>query len=277
MRRFLLRLLVWSLVSLLAVCAVDTVLYYSGYINKNKIGHEVQIAISKSKNPASYRFVVLGDSVGLQYYDTWTTYDNLVSLASNMGVSLAGQFFLLNNYVKTHGNALPEKVFLILTYQSLNNDLTTDLTYPYFLKNFYRREYRPFYNESLWCQVRKTPFYWTATWPIFRTSNIAFHYSISSNGDHVMVSKISETYLHAIEKIAEENQIDFALLIAPIRESAKEEFLALLQQGLDGGEIRDPILERALQEVVFLPDSLYRDDVHFNEDDIPYDYLDLLN
>ena len=276
MKRFLIRTLLWFIISILTICIVDTIYFYSGFINKNTIGHEVKVAIKNSKDTSYYRYVILGDSVGLQFYNSWTNYDNLISLASNRGISLAGQFFLLNNYIDCHRNSLPDEVILVITYQSLVNELTSDLSYPYFLKNFYRSEYLPLYNEPLWFQVKKTPFYWTSWLPVFRTSNFAFHYSVAPSGNHILISPITESYLREIEKITEDNHISFRLVIAPIRESGREAFLSTMHDGYLNGELDDTLLVRALNEVEFFPDSMYYDDVHFNDDDIPVDFLHLL-
>lgn len=275
MKRFIVKVLVWSAVFLVILCVVDSIIYYTDFVrkNKNKTGHEVAIALYNSKTKSAAKYVILGDSVGLQLYSSWESSNDIVSLATNRGVSLAGQYFLLNNYVQTNQDSLPEYVYIIMTYQSLRQDLCSDLSYPYFLKFFYNKQYIPLYEDALWTQVRKTPFYWTARLPFFRTSSFAFHYEITPNGNYSLVSPITKVYLDKIEQLTEENGLNCSFVFAPIRESLRSAFSSSYTEAMPKGEISSQLLIDGFNTIKYLPDSLYRDDVHFNDSDVPADYL----
>ena len=115
-------------------------------------GKETYISINKSKKKTKFKKLILGDSTAHQFFDNIDDTDSVYySLACNQGISVCGQFLLLDNFL-TIGNK-PKEVYLIYNPISFKNNLDTKYTYHYFLKPFFRREYKSKISEIAMEQI----------------------------------------------------------------------------------------------------------------------------
>ena len=139
---------------------------------------------------------MLGDSVGKQLYDNAKDYEDIYSLACNQAISMAGQYFLLHNYLEYNIDSLPEKVILLCTPFTLRNNLDI-YAYQYFLKPFYTSEYKSLFSEPLINRIKQIPYYWTTQLPLVKTSNFTVSYELPIR-NYQIISPITECYLNKI-------------------------------------------------------------------------------
>ncbi len=221
MKRFLLRLLLWILILFPFFGGIEQ------FLNRNKgqmdyfIGKEVLTALKKSKQAAGKKTLVLGDSVCNQLYPSNKDYENLVSLACNRAISLAGHYFLCKNYLEANLDTPPAQIVLILAPYSAQSELDK-YAYHYMLKNFLTKEYKPDFDEELWQQVRRIPIFWSAAWPLFRVSNFAPNYNPGKKDSFALFSPLSQLYLSRLIRMAEEKHIAVSLMFAPVDLNQKD-------------------------------------------------------
>ena len=275
MKRFLLKILLWGLILLPFFGGIEI------YLNLHKgqmeyyIGKEVLTALTKSKQQSGKKTLVLGDSVCNQLYPADKEYDDLVSLACNRAISLAGQYFLLKNYLEANPGSLPDRVILILAPSSVQNQLDR-FAYHYMLKNFLTKEYQQDFDETLWRQVRKIPLYRTAPWPFIRVSNFAPDYHPAQDDSYALFSPLSQSYLSRIIRLVEKNHIDFSFICAPVDVKQKATVQELFSASKKRHEIPDKYLDDYTRNARFCKDSISEDRLHFKRDCIPSDYYKLL-
>lgn len=275
MKQFIHTLILWLLGLFALFLCIDFILnrhkHELGYL----IGRETNIALFNSKKKAGSSILVIGDSVCNQIYPSNKNYTNLTSLACNRAISMAGYFFLFKNYLSVNYDCPPKTLVLFLNPASVQNQLDK-FAYHYFLKNYLTKDYYPDYNDELWEQVHKIPYYWSAPLPFIRVSNFSPDYSITNgNSDYYLFSPIACTYLDKIIRLAKEYSIDIVFRCTPIDFNNQAQIVESFNNSLKAKEIPSPYLEDYIHSVRFVKDSII-DGVHFKIDCIPQDYLNLL-
>jgi len=112
-------------------------------------------AIERSKAPSNKIIALLGDSVARQMLED-DKYE-VLDLTTNMWVSMAGQFMLVNNLVKYQPQL--KKICLLAIPESLAIDINTVGAYNYFIKPFYSDEYIPLMSSNTLDIIRSKPYY----------------------------------------------------------------------------------------------------------------------
>lgn len=277
MKRFLLKILVYTIVVILIEIPVEVFKihhYQSSFTNVE--GSEVYIAIGQSKSKKKIKKLVLGDSVGRQLYPCEKDYDNIVSLACNRGITMAGQYFLLKKFLETNNSCLPEEVILLITPFSLSNDVD-QYSYQYFLKPFPLYSYSKLYTDHLKQRVHSIPLYWSANLPFIQSSSYTPRWAVPSQQTTNTVSPVSYEYLMKIDSITKKNNINFRMVSTPIRDDRQNDIDSFWEDlpteyMLQLSELLQPYKE----SVVYLPYEWYSDAVHFGEGKVPNDYLNVL-
>ena len=274
MKRFLFVSFLWTVVLFVIFLGIECYLN----LHKNKldylIGKEVVTALYKSKEKIGKKTLVLGDSVCNQLYSSNKEYQDLVSLACNRVISMAGHYFLLKNYLNANNDRIPETVVLILHPVSIQSGLDK-YAYHYMLKNFMNAEYKADFNDELWGEIHKIPGYWSASLPFIRVSNYSPIYDIKNENDLSWVSSISRSYFEKIVQLSNDYHFDLLLRCPPIDMNREQEVKSLFEMNPDNRGIPESYLEGYFQSVTFIRDIII-DGLHFRTDCIPSDFLNLL-
>jgi len=279
MKRFICKVLVFLLVIALITIPVEIYKIHHASVYAERInGGEVYTAINKSQTKKVVKRLVLGDSVGHQLYPCEQYYDSIVSLACNKAITLAGQFFLLKNFVEINIDDLPEEIILLITPFSLSNDVDK-YAYQYFLKPFPPSNYSKFYTEHLFQRIHSIPMYWTANIPFIQTSNYTPQWAVVPfQQEPKSISQLSYEYLLKIDSVANTNNIKFRMLSTPVRDDRQCD-VATFWENLPAEYMSKlpKLLQSYKESIVYLPHEWYYDAVHFGEGKIPNDYLNLLS
>lgn len=274
MKRFLRKVLLYALITLLIVVLVETFNFYTQQHKMSGLGAEIYQALANSKTPKKAKKLILGDSVGNQLYPPNKEYDSIVSLACSQAVTLAGHYFMLNNYFETNAEDLPEEVIIIMTPFSLCNNVD-QYAYHHFLKPFPHYEYSELYTEYLSQRIHTIPLYWSANLPIIRTSSYTPQWAVPTEpGFTKSMSPLSHEYLLKIDSIAQSHNIPLRMVSPPIRDDKKGEikgFWANLSP--DYASDLKSLLQPYKESITFHPSVDYTDRVHFIREKIPADYL----
>ena len=266
MRRFLVRCFLW----LVLLFMLEGVMYLTGFRFATFNGKEVFRSIDLSKKKSGKGLLILGDSVCQQLYPSQQEYPDAVSLACNQAVTMAGQFFLMRNYLEANADALPKQVVFICTPLCLQNDVDR-YAFQYFLKPFYTKEYRPYFNEMLMDRVRMIPHYRASRLPFIRVSNFAFAYEEEPEASYSLISSLSQSYLRQMDSLATSKGVSFSLVCAPVRESERDAVEIACEGAAERNELTPALLVPYRNGIVSYPDSLFRDERHFRKECIPDD------
>lgn len=265
----------------LSICIILPIELYrmSHIVPSEQIDPEVYYAINNSmQTHAKCKYLLLGDSVGMQLYPCTGSYSNMVSLTCNQAVMLAGHFFMLHNYFEQNSDSLPDEVILIYSPRSFSNN-TDKYSFHYFLKPFYTKRYKTIYTKSLWDAIKSIPFYWLSQFPFVKASGWSVDYQPSPNKPYDMLSPISSDYLKLIMSLLKDNNVDFRIIAPPLSEINKISFEQCWQGGLNNGEfagLEDEMIDYH-NTFHYWPDSLFKDHTHLLSEYIPKDYLALEN
>lgn len=271
MKRFLYQCLLWILI----LFVLEGIIYWTGFRFSTYNGTEVMRAIRNSKGKSGKRLLIIGDSVCNQLYPSSSEYPDAVSLACNRAVTMAGHFFLMNNYFASNEPELPDKVVVICSPAALQDNLD-QFAFQYFLKPFYRKEYKPLFNDLLWQQIRSIPHYRVSVLPFVRISNFSFEYELEPEAGYALVSPLNRSYLEAMQALAASRNVEFQLLCAPARKQKETEILTAINKGVENRELDETLLSAFRASLTFYPDSLFVDEHHFIKGEIPDDPFGLI-
>ena len=243
-------------------------------IIKGISGSEVLYAINKSHTKKVVRRIIIGDSVGNQLYPSGNDYDSTVSLACNGEITMAGQYFLLKNFIDANEEVIPEEVILLITPFSLSNDVD-EYAYQNFLKPFPPSKYSVYYTEHLTQRIHSIPLFWTANLPFIQTSNYTPQWAIPSPQSVKSISPLSYEYLLKIDSITSKNNMAFRMVSTPVRDDRKKEIESFWKD-LDPYYLEQlfHLLQPYKESIVFMPADCYVDNLHLCVDKIPKNYLE---
>ena len=271
MRRFLTYTMLFIILNMLLFWIQDVCTFYSRSYQTQVFGAEVYEAKNAAKQQKRVKKLIIGDSVCKQLYGTGQLQDSAWSLACNQAITMAGHYCLLYDFLMTNSNFPPEQIVLYYDPTSLMNNLDK-FSFQYFLKPFGEKRYKQLLtNPELQSRIRTIPYWWTSQLPIVRNNSWTPKYESQVSG-FSLVSPISLAYLDSIRSIAERYQIPFYMCCNPLRASRKELFQHAYFQAKENGELGSEIslLENWFQSAIYLPDSVFQDEIHFKKEYIPY-------
>lgn len=274
-RTFIIKLSLFALIAFPVLTFKNLYYYYTDLYKSSVFGPEIYRSIAKSKMKKKVKTLIIGDSVGDQLYDNKTYNDSIFSLSCNQAISMVGQYILLSNFIQTNKGNLPEEVILLITPDTFSNNLNQDLTYHYFLKPFYHKENKQYFDQLCQEQIKKIPYYYSCAVPFIRSSNWAPEYIEQKDSSYTFISPISNDYLEKMKSLCKTNDIKFSIAPTPVRSSRYKTIIEyaknpeVTQSNLSGE------LNNYFSNIVFMPDYLFKDHNHFKIKNIPVDFLKL--
>ncbi|OFX79042.1 MAG: hypothetical protein A2X12_05830 [Bacteroidetes bacterium GWE2_29_8] len=252
MKRFLIFSIVFLLIAIFLLPITLRGLKY------NFFGIETILSITKSKKKKQVKVLVIGDSVANQLFNNRECNDTIYSLACSQGISFVGYYLLLKNFLE---NNLPNKVLVIFNPYNLNNNLDEIFTYQYFLKPFYKQEYYKEFTETTWQQIKKQPLYFLSQIPYIAYSNVKPQYTPELKEKYL--STINKDYMGKMIRLLESKNIAYKFISPPLSVNFKEYVDGFKREELDGSGMTKKQIEQYFNNIVFLPDSCFLDNVHF--------------
>lgn len=271
MKRFIFKSLGFFIFSILFVYLCSAFILYSKIFKLNYYpGKEIYTAIDKSKKNNKSKTLLIGDSVGNQIFNNEEEHDQFNSLATNQAISFAGQYFLLNEYLKT-GNEIESLIMLFVPWSFINN-LDQIYTYHYFLKPFYNSDYSMLFSKTVIGQIEKLDYNLISQFPPIKIIPWAPEFSNISSPDFTFLSPISVEYLNKISQLSKQYNFSVKIIPPPISFEYK-----LLIESIDKSEILQTELSSELLEyfekINYIDKSNFSDGTHLIN---PENYYNIL-
>jgi hypothetical protein len=267
MKKFILSSILFLLIACPAITIIPTFLILTDSYKHTVAGNEIYYSIFKSKQKKKTKKIIIGDSVGRQLFSNTTYNDSLNSLACNRGISMAGHFILLNNYLNA-GNKI-DTVFLIFTPFSFQSNLNDVFTYHYFLKPFYVKEYKPLFTKLVTKQIDKIPYAEFCRFPNILTSNWAPDFKSTDKTDYTFLSPVSVEYLIKIKELSMKHHFKVIILPTPTRISRKAEVERMMKNEITKNNL-GPEFKNYFENIIYLNDNNFVDDVHLKREKLAY-------
>ncbi|MCU4174158.1 hypothetical protein [Carboxylicivirga sp. N1Y90] len=262
MKKFIRHIILFSLLAIAFVEATCAFLIYTEVYLFNYPGKYIYEAIKKSKVKSKAKTLILGDSVGRQFFPVNSSSDSINSLATNQAIGLIGQYLLLNNYLKA-GNQIDE-VILLYTPFSFKDNLDQEFTYHYFLKPFDNEQNSPYYSATVREQIAKIPYHQFHQLPHIKATSWAPKFELDSSPNNTFLSPIAIDYLSRIKTLANQHNCQLKLISPPINIAKRE----LLKQ-LDLSTISETNLETKFQKyfatITYVDSTLFVDGIHLKD------------
>ena len=270
MGKFIVKSAIFVLSCVALVFVVEYIYYHYGNWRKNIEGWEVYTAIQNSKTKQGKKKLLIGDSVGMQLFPCNENNDSVALCTCNQAVTMAGFYMLMDNYLDSNKECLPEEVILLVTPLTLRNNID-EFTYHYFLKPFRFVEYRDKYTNLLISRLQNIPMWWTASFPFIRTSMYMERY-IPQEEVSTLLSPLALEYLQKMNDLAKANGIEFKIRSASVKDILRNDIESKWGAILDYPDL----LQEYFVRLDYMQDSCYEDKVHFKKEvlqNIEKDYL----
>ena len=211
--------------------------------NRHYVDYLVNDFIPNLKNK-EYETILLGDSLAKNSFSTLNIHQNILDLTSNQAISMAGNYYLLERYIKN--NKVPKKIYLFFIPEFLQNNLDQNTTYLYFETVFNKENeineimsikpnlFKNNFNINKYFESRKKSImflnHYTPKKRLnyeeidesslikkvdFINKKISSRIAKSNNYRHVM-KDIPKIYLKRIIDFCKNNNIEFTVIIEPI-------------------------------------------------------------
>lgn len=272
MKYFLEQIAKFFSIALAMLLLCESIYFYTDAYQDKVNGWEVYVALNKSKKKhEKVKRLLIGDSVAMQIYPCDKEYDDMVSLACNQAITMAGYYFLLKNYCESNEKCLPDEVVLMLSPFTLGSNLD-QFAYHYFLKPFNNSEYSDLFSSYLIDRIEKIKCHRTANLPFVRSSNYSPSYSMCAD-DYVLLSPISIDYYERIKRICDEGKIALQVVFVPSKECNRLKIESMFEESMKMNELPMELYDYWEKTKSFFPDNYFKDNVHFLDQYIPRNYL----
>ncbi len=264
MNLFIKKNLIFLILLPFLIYLLSVFLVYSNVYKKIATNSLIYQALDKSRKKQIAKKIILGDSVGEQLFSCYSESDTLLSLATNASINMVGQYLLLNNYLNA-GNKI-EQVYLIYNPLGFKNNMEGHITYHFFLKPFYRDEYKPLFSKTVLTQLNKIPFISICQNPLVLSSDWVppkRNYPINETNDTVFLSPISIEYLHRIKKLSIIHNFKFKIISPPVIISNKQKINKLDKQSINSSNLTEEFKDY-FEQIIYLNDSCFMDEFHLN-------------
>lgn len=276
MRKFCFRALSFSFAAMVLLLACEAYYYYSGWYQEKVNGTEVYYALRNSKKKHSrVKRLILGDSVAMQLYPCSKQYNDAVSLTCNAAITMAGFYFLMNNYLKTNSENPPEEVVFLVSPWTLMNNMNSVLSFHYFLKPFYTEEYRTDYTQNLYKTIYDNPYYWLSQYPFVRSSSYCVDYEVQKQTWY-WISPITSDYIQKSDSVCRQYGVHFRMIPSPVRADRELELQNAIDLSVQTAEspiLNMPVFKQYMQYINYADTTLFKDRIHFYPTMIPENYL----
>ncbi len=258
MRKFILKSITFSLLFISICWVIELSGIYTKLLPNRRVYSKIELS---KKEIYGAQILLMGDSVAGSTYEYIKSGENgIVNLACNQAIDVIGHYFLLRNFLEK--NSEVKKVFFFYNPFSFSNNIDHIYSYNHFLKPFYKKEYKKYFTDNVYKQIRSYPLYFLARFPPVAINYFAPDFEVEE--PDVFISEITREYLQKFVELTREHGIEFEVLSPPLRESKINDIKQFKSKYLIEGTMSD-LMDNYFDKISFLPDEYYRDDLHFKQ------------
>lgn len=279
MQKFLIKTFIYFITAILSIQIICYIYIKTNFLYGvfNYPGTEIYSAIRKSKLKSVKKTLLLGDSVGKQLFSKDN--ENYNSLTTNQAISIAGNYFLLKNYLNA-GNTI-ESLVIIYHPQSFLNNLDQKFTYHYFLKPFFNNDYNKYFSSNLFAQIKNIPnknylsipsikaTNWSPSFPFSKKSITIETDEVDNNYEKkksYYLSPISIEYLNMIKSLSIKHRFSIKLLPPPISTNKKINLISFQKETEKTDLIEE--FKFYLNNLYYIDDNYFVDGKHLKNKEI---------
>jgi hypothetical protein len=227
-------------------------------------------AIRRAEQPTGAHTLILGDSVARQMFTADNELPGFRNLATNQAVSMVGQYILAARTLE-NGKQV-RTIALVMIPRSLRNDLDQHLTFNYFVRPFYRRDFKQYLSPTVYERLGRKP-YWIVNLPVIRKTWLASEIDYSNGHPERTDNYLSPTsaeYLRKLRDLAASKSARVRVIPVVISRAENTDFDAMRSQVHEAG--LDDVFEGYFEHLEIADESLFTDGIHLNRDDLVEKY-----
>lgn len=240
--------------------------------------------IERVQEHNDYTKLVLGDSVCHQLFDRYYEFNDVYCISgSNQAISLAGQYILAEEFVKNHEDVTD--IYLVLSMGSLATDFGVQLGYQYAVMPFVETDTIDNLDEYTLNEISNVYGSFFCLKPIVKIIDrsplnkklylnaLAKKEEIFPSESNGVISRVTYRHLEKLYALCEEEGIELHLIPTPHadtdeRHRLEEQIRNKLD--VDGDNLG---LEEYLDQLVYYPEWMFRDGIHFDEKKVDEEVL----
>lgn len=242
------------------------------YITGNVGSDEIKPYIFEAQKNSSYTKLIVGDSVCHQMYHGLQEYnEDICMLGSNAAITMAGQYILVEEFLKNHENVTD--VYLIIIPTSLKTTFDTTWGYQYTAMPFVETNTIQLLEEKTIAQMEDVygKFFMKAE-VVSAMNRSAVNRKIYLNElqKHVVVdnekeiSEVSLTYIEKMKLLCDKKGVKFHLYAGPVADTGeKHELVEVRLKEEYENSVLKKYFPEYLNEIVFYPEEQFTDGIHF--------------
>ena len=277
MKKFLKRVLI--------ICVAPVILFmifivfYSQFGSNTRLSaFEVYEAIEVSGMETQYTTLILGDSVGRQFFgpDHQEESTECCYLATNQAITVAGNSILLQRFLENNPDL--KKVYYVLKPESLKGGINFVYTYSYFVTPLFIETFEEYLFpetvqgvEDVFGKVCAEK--WFPKWMMAKYPKILEMYNSTCNSLWRLRQKfdpkkempdVSLTYLAQMKQICDENGIELHLICVPLPEGNTFNLNSLEREMQDAG--LETLYEEYVSYLHYVDADAFVDGIHLNRE-----------
>lgn len=257
MKKFVRRVLTIAIVPVILFMVFNVFYYKLG--NKTRLSaFEVYEAIDIAGAKTDYTTLILGDSVGRQFFNPEYQEESTVCcyLATNQAVTVAGNCILLQRFLENNPGL--QKVYYVLRPDSLKGGVNFTYTYSYFVTPLFNESYHQYLDpetvegiEDVFGKVCAEK--WFPKWMMAKYPKMLEMYNHTCDslwklrremGSGKQMPDMSVSYLTKMKQICDEHGVELHLICVPLPEGYAFDLDSFEK------EMRDAGLESLYEEYV---------------------------
>lgn len=277
MKKFLIRVLIISIVPIILFTILN-VFYYKLGKHTRLSAFEVYDAIDISGTETGCTTLILGDSVGRQFFNPeyQEESETCCYLATNQAITAAGNYILFRRFLENNPDT--NRVYYVLRPDSLKSGVNFVYTYSYFVTPLFNESYNIYLHpetvegiEEVFgkvCAERAFPKWMMAKYPkILEMYNntCSSLWQIRHQGDAPkQVPDMSITYLADMKQICDEHGIELHLVCVPLPEGYAFDFESL-EREMDAAGL-ETLYEEYTSDVQYVERGAFVDGIHLTKE-----------
>lgn len=265
MRTFLVRTLVFSLVSFFIVNLVLWGLIQKNYHARFIENGQIYYAIKKSLIPRpSTDVFILGGSVADQMYNNREYNDGINSFCTVFPVTMAGHYLLLRSII-SHNDMAGKRVVLISHPNGFSAEFNQSSLYHYLIKPFYNSSFLGYFDSYLDQLLSKVSYKWLVNVPMVSVSNWTPEKGqISMEKGELGMTYISKHYLLKMDSLAKAHHFTFEILPSILPMSEKENSFSDLKVSIKTNGLERPFQDY-FNRIIYFEDRFFKDGYHLTD------------
>ncbi len=243
--------------------------------------------IKRVQEKNSYTKLIIGDSVCNQIFERYYGMDDDYCICgTNQAITIAGQYILAEEFIKNHEDATD--IYLVVIMDSLTSGYNAQFGYQYAVMPFVetdtigaldedtRKDISGMYG-GIFCRkemvevIHKSPLCMK-----LYLNALAQKDELFPSKQQGLISDLAYQYLEKLKALCDKEGIQLHLVPGPHADSEDQHSRAE-QVRSKAEEKGDPLgIGEYLDQIIYYPEELFKDRVHFDEDKLEADFFEKL-